>query len=490
MNKPSEPPLDSDAALLRQLGYAQELRRALGAFANLALSMSVICILAGGITSFHLGLCSVGGAAIGLGWPLACLFSLIVAATMAQLASAFPTAGGLYHWAALLGGPGWGWLTAWLNLAGLITVLSAINVGTYVFVCGAFGLDVHSLTPTTQIALQSGVVLGMTAAQALANHFGIELTGRLTKLSGYWILVISTLLTLAILLGAAQLDVARLVRFENFSGLPQGDKMVWPRTDNLAWLFVLGLLLPVYTMTGFDASAHAAEETVGAGLHVPRGMVRSVLVSSVFGWLMLAALVIAAPDLRAAAETGEDAFFAITHSVLHPLAARSLYAAIAVAQFLCGLATVTAASRMAYAFARDGGLPAWAALERVNGRWRTPVRAIWAVALLSVAFTVYTPAYETISVVCAVLLYLSYVLPTALGLWAYGRTWTQRGPWHLGVWYRPLAALAVLVDAILLLVGLLEPTGRARWTLAAALLLLALTWWGHQRRHFRGPPRC
>ena len=124
---------DDDASLLARLGYAQELARTLGGFSNFAISLSIICILAGGITSFHIGYCSVGGAAIGLGWPLACLFSLAVALSMAQIASAFPTAGGLYHWAAILGGRGWGWATAWFNLAGLVTVLAAINVGTWRF---------------------------------------------------------------------------------------------------------------------------------------------------------------------------------------------------------------------------------------------------------------------------------------------------------------------------------------------------------------------
>src|SRR5689334_11491591 len=117
-----------DLRTLHRLGYAQELYRCLGTFSNFAVSLSIICILAGGLTSFHLGFCSVGGAAIGLGWPLACLFSLAVAVTMGQVASAFPTAGGLYHWAAILGGRGWGWATGWFNLAGLVTVLAAINV--------------------------------------------------------------------------------------------------------------------------------------------------------------------------------------------------------------------------------------------------------------------------------------------------------------------------------------------------------------------------
>jgi amino acid transporter len=89
--------VDADATLLSRLGYAQELRRRMGAFSNFAIAMSAICVLAGGVTSFHLGFCSVGPAAIGLGWPLVALFSLVVAATLGQVASAFPTAGGLYH---------------------------------------------------------------------------------------------------------------------------------------------------------------------------------------------------------------------------------------------------------------------------------------------------------------------------------------------------------------------------------------------------------
>src|SRR3954467_12526307 len=116
---PDVTPDDSDdVRTLHKLGYAQELARVLGGFSNFAISLSIICILAGGVTSFHLGFCSVGGGSIGLGWPLVALFALLVAGTMAQLASAFPTAGGLYHWASILGGRGWGWTTAWFNLAG------------------------------------------------------------------------------------------------------------------------------------------------------------------------------------------------------------------------------------------------------------------------------------------------------------------------------------------------------------------------------------
>lgn len=486
-----KPRPDEDEQQLARMGYAQELHRGLGGVSNFALSLSIICILAGGVTSFHLGLCSVGGAAIGLGWPLFCLFALVVALTMGQIASAYPTAGGLYHWASLLGGKGWGWLTAWLNLAGLVTVLAAINVGTYEFVVSALakpaGLDPEALGDG-KVLLQTAVVLAITFVQALVNHRGIRLTAKLTDFSGWWILVVATALTAVVLLFTPSWDLSRLVRFENFSGLPEGDNAVWPRNPCIPCLFFLGLLLPAYTVTGFDASAHAAEETVHAAERVPRGIVRSVVVSGIFGWVMLAAMVLAAPDLEAAARQGGDAFVWILRQRLPEALVWPLLLALVLAQLLCGLATVTSASRMLFAFARDGGVPFAEGLRQVNPTFRTPVAAIWAVALASVAFTVWTPVYATITAVCALLLYISYAVPAALGFFALGRSWRTMGPWRLGVWYRPLTVVTVLGCVLLFLVGVQPPNEKALVTIAGLLAGLAVLWVAVERRRFRGPP--
>ena len=203
----------------------------------------------------------------------------------------FPTAGGLYHWAAILGGRGWGWTTAWFNLAGLITVLAAINVGTYRFAVG--GLVPVALPPHLDLMAQALGVGLITFSQAAINHLGIGVTARLTDFSGYWILVVAAVLAACLLAFAPGLDPSRLVTFENFSGTAGGD--VWPATEGLALLFALGMLLPAYTITGFDASAHAAEETKSAAENVPRGIVRSVLVSGVAGWVLLCVVVMAAP---------------------------------------------------------------------------------------------------------------------------------------------------------------------------------------------------
>jgi amino acid transporter len=480
-----------DEKTLHAFGYAQELLRRMSGFSNFAISLSIICILAGCVTSFQIGYSSVGGASIGLGWPLCCAFSLMVAATMAQVASAFPTAGGLYHWASILGGKGWGWLTAWFNLLGLVTVLAAINVGTYLFIVGSlgklWGFDPAALGPAKALQIQAAAVIAITGSQALVNHLGIGLTSKLTDFSGWWILGVSAALTVALLFFTPHLDPSRLVRFTNYSGARGGD--VWPETGRMSWLFLLGFLLPAYTVTGFDASAHTSEETVSAATNVPRGILRSVLVSGLFGWALLSALVLAAGDPDAAAAKGGDAFTFIVGAALPGKLAVALYAGIALAQYLCGLATVTSASRMAYAFARDGGLPFSKQLRTVSGTFRSPATAVWATAIFSIAFTLYTPVYSTITAVCTVFLYISYVLPTVLGFLAYGGKWTAMGPFTLGRAYRPLAALAAMGCLGLIVVGVQPPNQKALWMLGGSLVVAAAVWFGGERKRFMGPPQ-
>jgi amino acid transporter len=479
-----------DEKWLQRAGYQQELVRRLGAFSNFAISLSTICILAGGLTSFHVGLCSVGGASIGIGWPVACLFSLTVAATMAQVASAFPTAGGPYHWSSILGGKGWGWATACFNLAGLVTVLAAINVGTCRFAVTVFSQQFDRDLSTIGPVVPTLTVVCITGSQALINHWGIVLTSRLTDLSGYLIVAVAAALTVALLgFGIAEVGFhpGRLITFTNYSGLPRGANPVWPHTDNMLWLFALGLLLPAYTLTGFDASAHTAEETLGASRNVPRGIVRAVWVSGLAGWLMLVAIVLAIPNMEEAAGAGEQSFFSIIHHVVPQPLHLLLYGGILAAQYLCGLATLTSASRMMYAFARDGGLPFSRLLRRVSPTHRCPSAAIWTVAAIATAFAV-TISYETVAAICAIFLYIAYVLPTALSLRAHGRAWTRMGPWHLGRWYRPLALLCVLGCGLLIVVGVQPPNDIAQWIVGGCVVMLVLLWRGHMAHHFPGPP--
>lgn len=483
MNSEPHKTIDDDLKVLHSMGYAQELARNMKGFQNFAISFSIICILSGGINSLGQGISGVGGGAIGIGWIIGCAITLIFALGMAQIGSAYPTAGGLYHWSSILGGRGYGWLTAWLNLLGLVTVLGAINVGTYNFFIGAFG---SSLGLTSSYGLQAAFVIGITVLQSIINHVGIRTTARLTDLSGYLIFAVALVLTLALLAYAQHWDFSRLVTFKNYSGKAGGD--VWPETGSLVMLFGLGLLLPIYTITGFDASAHTSEETQNASTAVPKGIVNSVIWSSLAGWIMLSAFVLAIPDMDKAAASGWAVFFDTLNAVLPGGLTLTLYVLIFICQLLCGLATVTSASRMIYAFARDGGLPASNALKRVHPGFRTPVAAIWTAAVISILFTLYTPAYTTIVSVTVIFIFISYGLPVIAGLFAYGKTWTKMGPWDMGPAYRVVGVLAIAAIALIFFLGVQPPNDAALWITGVFLAITAVVWFGFERRRFKGPP--
>ncbi len=328
----------------------------------------------------------------------------------------------------------------------------------------------------------------ISLSHALLNHFGIRLTTLLTDFSGRLILVVALVLTVAMLHGATALDLRRLVTFADHGGASGGD--VWPAPRGVGVMALLALMWPIYTVTGFDASAHSAEETVQAAHNVPRGMLRSVFLSGVLGWVMVASFVLAMPDVATGARQGADVFGWLMRQVLPGAAGRALWIAIVAANYLCGLACMTSTSRMMYAFARDGGLPASAWLRRVSPRWRTPVPAIWTTAALALASTLYAPAYSTLTTACVIFLYLSYVMPTAAGLRAYGRSWTAFGPFDLGGRrYRALGSIALAGTLVLVWIGVQPPNGKALGATVAAIALLLGAWWLGVRRRFRGPPR-
>jgi amino acid transporter len=465
-----------DMSILHSMGYAQELERRMSSFSNFAVSFSIICILSGGINSLAQATAGAGGAAIGIGWPLGCFISLVFAVAMAQISSAYPTAGGLYHWGSILGNRFTGWLTAWFNLLGLVTVLGAINVGTYYFFMGSFGTSYLGLTDTTFVRIVFLIII--TGAQALVNHMGIGLTAKLTDFSGYLIFATAIALAAVCLIAAPSYEFGRLFTFANYSGETGGN--VWPATSG-TWVFLLGLLLPIYTITGYDASAHTSEETVNAARSVPRGMISSVLWSALFGYIMLCAFVLMLPSMDEAAKQGWNVFFWAMDSQVNPIIKDILYFAILVSQWLCGLATVTSVSRMIFAFSRDGGLPASKALSKVSPKHRTPVAAIW---------TGSTPVY-TIVVSCTVIfLFFSFAIPITLGLFAWGTSkWDKMGPWNLGEgMFKLFAVLSIIAMVLIFVLGIQPPNDWALYITVGFLVVTGVVWYGFEKRRFKGPP--
>src|SRR3954471_17699259 len=132
-----EEQIQQDARDLERLGYAQQLFREMGGFSNFAISFSIISILTGAVLLFGYGLKFAGPIINTIGWPIVSIFTLCVAASMAELASAYPTAGGLYYQSLRLGGRGWGWVTAWLNMLGQVTATAGINIAAATYIIGA-----------------------------------------------------------------------------------------------------------------------------------------------------------------------------------------------------------------------------------------------------------------------------------------------------------------------------------------------------------------
>ncbi len=283
-----------------------------------------------------------------------------------------------------------------------------------------------------------------------------------------------------------KLEWSRMWTFVNLSGASGGG--VWPRRESIAELFVLGFLLPAYTLTGFDASAHVAEETIDASGSVPRGIVRSIAAAAVFGWFMLTAVVVSSPNLDEAASRGEGAFAWTLERTLPSWLHAPIVFGIVIVMYACGLGALVSASRTAYAFARDGGLPYSNVLKRVHPRTQVPTPSILASALAAWLFTLWTPFYATISVVTTILLYISYVTPTVLGVVCNHGRWPREGGWRLGRWRWPLAVVSVLGCGLLVISGVRPPNGRALWVLLGLLVVLPSAWFLGIRRRFQGPP--
>jgi len=485
---------DEDVKVLHSMGYSQELSRRMGGFQNFAISFSIICILAGGIGTYSVGFGAAGGGSIGIGWIIGSVFALLVAAAMGQIASAYPTAGGLYHWGSILGGKGWGWATAWINVIGLLFVVSSVNYGVYLLLrdlvlVGAFGMDLAIFT-TTHLIITVAII---TFSQAVLNYVGIKATTILTDFSGYLILAVSIVLIVGLIVASpVALDFSRLVTFTNNTGDP-GAK-TWPATPSLFFAFVLGLMHVWYTITGFDASAHTAEETRDAQRAVPRGMLTAVFWSAAFGWLLVVAVLVAMPDMTEGAKQGTSVFSYVLFSSGMPHWLKALLAiGIVLANYLCALAGMTSLSRMLYAFARDGGIPgASRFLRRVHPKHRTPGAAIWVGALfcfvLGLVCGAGPNAYIVLASGCAVFLYVSYIMPIAAGILAEGKRWTKKGPFDLGVWSRPIGVLAALGGIVLVFVGFQPPNDLVGTFLAGTVVVLAVVWFAFERKRFPGPP--
>jgi len=464
--------MKSDQADLGSFGYAQQLLRAMGGFSNFAISFSIISILTGAVTLYGYGLEMGGPLEMSVGWPLATLGTLTVAASMAELCSAFPTAGGTYHWAAALGGPAAGWFVSIFSIVGMIAAQVGIN-----YSCAQF------LLPFTGVAASNanlGIAFGLILlTQGAINHWGVRLVAILNDFS-VTVHVAGVLILVGVLFWMAPKQPVGFL-FEAVNS--NGQHHYW-------WAFLLGLLQAQWTYTGFDGSAALSEETADPRRHAPWGIVLSVAVSGVTGYLLLMAITLAIHTIPEALHTVDaqgnavPAVIAIMQQGVGAKAGNAMAALAALAMWFCGLSGITSSSRSIFALARDGGLP-WKRLAAVDRVHKTPAAAIWTVVGISLVAIVASNKIPLITSVSTVALYVSYGLPVLFGLLA-RPGWTSEAVWTLGRCGRGLNIVAVTFAGLICIVLVMPPNEPAGYLLMG---ILAVAFVGYQRmkRTYKGP---
>jgi amino acid transporter len=452
---------------------------------------------------------------------------------MAEIASSYPTAGGLYFWASKLGGVGWGWLTAWMNMVGQITITAGINIAAAIYGVGLitrmFGLD--------PAAPALGGLFGWTLSswgfyifamvvimipQVLINIYGIKLTALLNDFSVYWhiggVLIIALLLTffgknhqpwsfaMQTVTTVNPLDASSATFADGSTGpaLVLGTLVIkspffsiFPgfvniyKTAPFLFVFALAFLQGQWTYTGYDASAHVAEETVLARLNSAWGVFLSVAVSAVVGYIVLMAFTLNIPDIAATATDPYPVLY-IAYQGLTTFFANVVAIIVFGGMWLCGLSSITSMSRMFFAFARDEGMPFSSAFRYIHPVLRTPTKSILITSILAVLVCMYSAAYFVVTSISTITLYIAYNIPVFLNVrnkLAKKGTYTtaQNAPWNLKSWGPFLNIVAVAWTVIICILFILPPNELVLWTMVLFGVILVVYWFGYAKTHFTGP---
>ncbi|HEX6117658.1 MAG TPA: amino acid permease [Solirubrobacterales bacterium] len=508
-----------DEKQLASLGYKQSLDRAWSGFSNFAISFTIISVLAGCFTTYFIAWNNGGPIAISWGWPIICGLILLVAVSMSELVSKYPTAGGIYYWASDLGGKTWGWFTGWFNLIGLVGVTASVVYASAQFayvLLALYGLDLGFINfgDDAHVLLETFALFAFfLAIHSLINIYSSPLVAMFNNVSvGWHVLGVAVIIAILIIVpddhASADFVFTETINNSGFNdGLTSG---------GFFWFYVLplGFLLTMYTQTGYDASAHVSEETKGAAIGAAKGVWRSVFWAGVIGWLVLLAITFAAADAGFVNDPengfGLGSSLAIFNNALDPWAAKMVIMIATIGQLFCGMACLTSASRMCYAFSRDRAVPGHRIWTRLNHH-RIPMFAVLFMATAALLITLpalvgdennFTYAFAAVVSIAVIGLYIAYVIPTFLR-WRMGDRF-KPGPWTLGKkykWINPAAVLWVIICVIVF--SLPQSPAGVPWhddwdakfanyapvTVLVVIVAVGLWWLISARHSFTGPIR-
>ncbi|KAH1040077.1 hypothetical protein J1N35_041820 [Gossypium stocksii] len=498
--------VDSGQSRLRELGYKQELKRDLSVFSNFAFSFSIISVLTGITTLYNTGLTFGGPISLVYGWFIAGGFTMFVGLSMAEICSSYPTSGGLYYWSARLAGRNWApfasWLTGWFNIVGQWAVTTSVDFSLaqliqVIILLSTGGKNGGGYEASKYVVIAfHGAILSM---HAIINSLPISVLSFFGQLAAVWNLLGVVLLMILIPSVATERASAKFV-FTHFN-TDNGEGI-----NSKVYIFVLGLLMSQYTLTGYDASAHMTEETKNADKNGPKGIISAIGISIIFGWGYLLGITFAVTDIPYLLSEDNDAGGYAIAEIFY-LAFKNRYGSgvggiiclgvIAIAIFFCGMSSVTSNSRMVYAFSRDGAMPLSSLWHKVN-KQEVPINAVWLSAFISFSMALTSlgslVAFQAMVSIATIGLYIAYALPIFFRV-SLARKSFVPGPFNLGRYGLVVGWIAVLwVVTISVLFSLPVAYPVTSETLnytpvaVGGLLVITVSWWIVSARHwFTGP---
>ncbi|KAF8064170.1 APC amino acid permease [Lyophyllum atratum] len=445
----------TDEELLASLGYKQEFKRAFTPLEVFGIAFSIIGLLPSIASVLFFAIPNGGGPAMVWGWAVASFFILLVGMSMAELASAAPTSGGLYFWTYSLSSPRWRrllcWIVGYANTIGSIAAVASIDWGCAVQIMAAANIGSNGAfegTPAQSFGVYAAIVLMHIAICCLGTTI-------LARLQTVYV-VLNVLLCLAVIIALPAATPAELKNtakfalwdFTNFNGWPNG------------YAFILSFTAPLWTICSFDSSVHISEEASNAATAVPWAIVLAIAIAGVLGWAINMSLAFCmGTDLQALFDSPQPMAQIFLNS-FGQKATLAIWAFVVIVQFMMGSSMLLAASRQTFAFSRDSALPFSPWLYKMNGYTKTPVNTvvfdgIFALLLGLLVFAG-NQAINAVFGISIVGLYIAYAIPISARF--VGTNDFQPGPFSLGIFSLPTATAAVLFMMFMSVVFFFPPS--------------------------------
>ncbi|KAL3501781.1 hypothetical protein ACH5RR_036230 [Cinchona calisaya] len=473
---------------------------------NFAFSFSIISVLTGVTTLYNTGLNFGGPVSFVYGWIIAGCFTMVVGLSMGEICSSYPTSGGLYYWSAKLAGPSWApfasWITGWFNIVGQWAVTTSVDFSLAQLIRVIILLSTGGVSGGGYEASKY-VVIGIHGAillsHAILNSLPISWLSFVGQLAAAWNVLGVFVLMILIPSVATERASAKFVftHFNTDNGVGINNKL---------YIFILGLLMSQYTLTGYDASAHMSEETKSADKNGPKGIISSIGISIIVGWGYILGITFAVTNIPNLLSTDNDAGGYAIAEIFYQVF-KNRYGSgvggivclgiVAVAIFFCGMSSLTSNSRMAYAFSRDGAMPLSSLWHKVN-KQEVPINAVWLSAFVAFCMALTSlgslVAFQAMVSIATIGLYIAYALPIFFRVTLARKSFTP-GPFHLGrfgVLVGWIGVLWVVTISVLFSLPVAYPVTdqTLNYTPVAVggLFILTVSSWVISARHwFKGP---